>query len=119
LRGFTAKDRDAIKKAVENYPITNYYQLENLVTELGIGETLITCLDEKGVPTPVVHTFMTTPSSRMDILSESELQELIDASLLTAKYNRVIDEKTAHEMLQNAIDTKILKSNGKQASEEP
>ncbi|MEY3197940.1 MAG: hypothetical protein RL023_787 [Candidatus Parcubacteria bacterium] len=76
-------------------------------------------MDEKGIPTPVVHSFMTTPSSRMDILSENELKEIIDASLLTTKYNRVVDEKTAHELLQDAIDTKILKSNGKETKKEP
>ncbi|MCY7329221.1 MAG: DUF853 domain-containing protein, partial [Saprospiraceae bacterium] len=56
LRAFTAKDRKAIKVASENYPITKYYQTEDLLTNLGIGEAIISVLNEKGIPTPLVHT---------------------------------------------------------------
>jgi len=52
LRGFTAKDRKEIKKAIENYPTTTYYKADEVITQLGIGEAFITALDEKGIPTP-------------------------------------------------------------------
>src|SRR5690606_21718757 len=55
LRAFTARDRKAIKTAAENYPLTSHYQVDQLLTELGIGEALMSCLDEKGRPTPLVH----------------------------------------------------------------
>ena len=58
LRAFTAVDRKAIKQAAENYPETAFYKTEDLITQLGIGEALITLLDEKGIPTPLVHTML-------------------------------------------------------------
>src|SRR5207248_2255292 len=55
LRAFTAADRKTIKQTAENYPETEFYKIESLITELGIGEALITMLNEKGIPTPLVH----------------------------------------------------------------
>ena len=54
LRAFTAKDRKAIKLAAENYPDSDYYDTAKVLTELGIGEALVSALNEKGVPTPLV-----------------------------------------------------------------
>jgi hypothetical protein len=66
---------------------------------LGIGEALITLLNEKGIPTPLVHTMMCTPRSRMDVLTESEIDAVVDHSKLAAKYNQVTDPQSAYEML--------------------
>ena len=68
LRAFTAKDRKAIKLAAENYPISEYYDVSDLITQLGIGEAFVTALNEKGIPTPLAHTLLRAPQSRMDIL---------------------------------------------------
>ena len=68
LRAFTAKDRKNIEKAVENYPISEFYDVEELITSLGIGEALVTCLNEKGIPTPLAATLLRAPISRMDVL---------------------------------------------------
>jgi DNA helicase HerA-like ATPase len=70
LRAFTAKDRKTIKSVAENYPLSDFYKTEDLLTHLGIGEALVTALSEKGVPTPLVHTLLCAPSSRMDVLTE-------------------------------------------------
>lgn len=51
LRAFTAIDRKAIKQTAENYPETDFYKTEDLITQLGIGEALVTILNEKGIPT--------------------------------------------------------------------
>ncbi|MEM1218458.1 MAG: helicase HerA-like domain-containing protein, partial [Bacteroidota bacterium] len=72
LRAFTAKDRKAIKLAAENYPLTDFYDVDQLLTELGIGEALVTALNDKGIPTPLVHTLLRAPQSRMDVLSNQE-----------------------------------------------
>ena len=56
LRAFTAADRKTIKQAAENFPETEFYKTENLLTQMGIGEALVTFLNEKGIPTPLVHT---------------------------------------------------------------
>jgi DNA helicase HerA-like ATPase len=104
LRAFTAKDRRGIKLAVENYPLTEYYDVDQLITELGIGEALVTALDEKGIPTPLVHVLLRAPQSRMDILTQGEIQAIIDQSELIAHYNREIDRDSAYEILGGKME---------------
>jgi hypothetical protein len=104
LRAFTAKDRKAIKLTAENYPISDYYDTKEVLTSLGIGEALISALDEKGRPTPLAATMLRAPMSRMDILSNSELKEVIDNSKLVREYNEVIDRESAYEMLTKKIE---------------
>ena len=104
LRAFTAKDRKAIKTAAENYPETDFYEIDRLITELGIGEALVTALNEKGVPTPLAHTLLRAPASRMDILTSSEIDALVKASPIVRKYNEVIDSDSAHEILSRKIE---------------
>ncbi len=99
LRAFTAADRQVIKQTAQNYPETTFYKTEDLITQLGIGEALITLLNEKGIPTPLAHTMMCTPRSRMDVLTETEIENIVNHSKLAAKYNQVIDSNSAYEML--------------------
>jgi DNA helicase HerA-like ATPase len=99
LRAFTATDRKVIKQTAENYPETTFYKTEDLITQLGIGEALVTLLNEKGIPTPLAHTMMCTPRSRMDVLTESEIDDLVNHSKLVNKYNQVVDSNSAYEML--------------------
>ena len=103
LRAFTAKDRKAIKLAAENYPDSDYYDTAKVLTELGIGEALVSALNEKGVPTPLVKTMLRAPMSRMDVLSDSELKELIATSKIARRYNEVIDSESAYEILNKKI----------------
>lgn len=104
LRAFTAKDRKAIKKAAENYPISEFYKTDELITSLGIGEALVTGLNEKGIPTPLAATLMRGPSTRMDILSPEEISGIVDYSPLTEKYNTAIDRRSAYEILSEKMD---------------
>jgi DNA helicase HerA-like ATPase len=104
LRAFTANDRQAIKKTADNYPTSKYYKTDELLTSLGIGEALVTALNEKGVPTPLVATMMRAPMSRMDVLTESEIQEINQKSKLVKKYSEVIDRESAYEMLTKKIN---------------
>ena len=99
LRAFTAVDRKTIKQTAENYPDTTFYKTEDLITQLGIGEALVTMLDEKGVPTPLVHCMMSPPRSRMDILTPAEIDTVIGKSKLVSKYSQVIDSQSAYEIL--------------------
>ncbi|MFN0188801.1 MAG: helicase HerA-like domain-containing protein, partial [Bacteroidia bacterium] len=103
LRAFTAADRKAIKLVAENYPITEFYDVDSLITELGIGEAMITCLSEKGTPSPLVHTFLSAPQSRMDILTPVEQDDLLSKSNMVKKYNQEVDRESAYEMLQQKI----------------
>lgn len=103
LRAFTAKDRKAIKLAAQNYPETEYYEVEQLLTELGIGEAMVTALDEKGRPTPLVHTLLRAPQSRMDVLSNQEIDAIINQSRLVERYNKPVDRESAYEILKEKI----------------
>jgi DNA helicase HerA-like ATPase len=104
LRAFTAKDRKAIRLAAQNYPITDFYDVDQLLTELGIGEALVTALNEKGIPTPLVHTMLRAPQSRMDVLTTAEIDSIVDGSPIVKKYNEKIDRDSAHELLAQKIE---------------
>jgi len=103
LRAFTAKDRTTIKKTAQNYPLTEFYDTEALITSLGIGEALVTALSEKGTPTPLAHTLLRAPVSRMDVLSPLEISGLVAQSALAARYNEVIDRESAFELLEKRM----------------
>lgn len=103
LRAFTAKDRKSIKLAAENYPLTKWYSVESLITEMGIGEAFVSVLNEKGIPTPLVHTMLRAPASRMDILQDTEIDALCKNSFLVRKYNQSIDRDSAHEILEKKL----------------
>ena len=104
LRAFTAADRKVIKQTAENYPLTDFYQTDELLTQLGIGEAFVTCLNEKGIPTPLAHVMLAAPRSRMDVLTDSEIQQIVASSKLAAKYNRSIDSESAHEILTAKLE---------------
>jgi len=103
LRAFTAKDRKDIVTASENYPYSEYYKVDELITQLGMGEALISTLDEKGRPTELVHTLVRPPYSRMDILTDFEIGQILKSSKLVKKYNVEIDRESAYEILQEKI----------------
>lgn len=103
LRAFTAKDRKSIKLAAENFPDSEFYEVDDLLTQMGIGEALVTVLNEKGIPTPLVHTYLRAPQSRMDVLSQSEIEKILRKSSLINKYNKSIDRESAYELLQEKI----------------
>lgn len=103
MRAFTAKDRKAIKLIAENYPDSEFYQTDKILTQAGIGEALITALDEKGRPTPLVLTLLQAPRSRMGPLTSSEIDAVLQYSQLASKYQETIDRKSAYEILNEKI----------------
>jgi DNA helicase HerA-like ATPase len=103
LRAFTAADRKTIVQTAQNYPTTQFYKTEDLITQLGIGEAFVTMLNESGVPTPLVHCMMRPPQSRMDILSPAEIDAIVAKSKIAAKYNQVIDNESAYEILTKKL----------------
>lgn len=104
LRAFTAKDRKSIVAASENYPITDFYKVDELLTTLGIGEALVTALNEKGIPTPLVHAMLQAPASRMDVLQPEEIDAINANSFLVKKYNEEIDRDSAYEILNGKLN---------------
>ena len=105
LRAFTANDRQAIKQTADNYPTSDFYNTSEILTSLGIGEAFVTALNEKGIPTPLAATMLRAPMSRMDILTDNEIQEILSKSNLVKKYNEEVDRESAYEMLNKKIAT--------------
>lgn len=104
LRAFTANDRQAIKETSDNYPTSEYYKTDELITALGIGEAFVTALNEKGIPTPLAATMLRAPQSRMDILVDSEIAEINSKSKLVKKYSEELDRESAYEILNKKIE---------------
>jgi DNA helicase HerA-like ATPase len=119
LRAFTAADRKVIKQTAENYPETEFYKTEDLITQLGIGEAFITMLNEKGIPTPLAHTMLCPPRSRMDILTDNEINNLVSQSKLAAKYNQEIDSISAYEMLTEKLNEAAKQTQQQQQKQPP
>ncbi len=71
---------------------------------MGIGEALVTALDEKGRPTPLVHCLLRAPQSRMDVLTKSEIDKIIKNSSIIDKYNKEVDRESAYEILGEKIE---------------
>ena len=97
LRAFTPDDAQALKATVSTYPKSQFYDLGELLTQLGIGEAVVTILSESGVPTPVVHTRLRPPQSRMG--PADDVAGAATASPLFAKYGTRVDANSAREML--------------------
>jgi DNA helicase HerA-like ATPase len=107
LRAFTANDRQAIKQTADNYPTSEFYKTDEILTSLGIGEALVTALNEKGIPTPLAATMLRAPMSRMDVLNENEISEINAQSKLVKKYAEEIDRESAYEILAKKIEEAI------------
>ena len=97
LRAFTPDDAKALRAAVRTYPKSEFYDLEQLLTQLGIGEAAVTILSENGVPTPVVHTRLRPPVSRMG--PTDDVDKAAKASPLFSKYGTRVDSQSARELL--------------------
>jgi hypothetical protein len=119
LRAFTAADRKVIKQTAENYPETSFYKTDDLITQMGIGEAMVTMLNEKGIPTPLVHVMLAPPRSRMDILTPEEINIIVVESKLAAKYNNVVDSESAYEILTAKLNEAAERTSQQQQEEAP
>ncbi|HZO17370.1 MAG TPA: helicase HerA-like domain-containing protein, partial [Gemmatimonadaceae bacterium] len=99
LRAFTPDDDKALRAAARTFPKTKFYDIEETLTTLGIGEALVTVLDTKGVPTQPFAVRMIPPSSRMSPLAPSELQQRVMSSAQVREYAKPVDRESAREML--------------------
>ncbi|MFG3437601.1 helicase HerA-like domain-containing protein [Nonomuraea sp. NPDC047897] len=98
LRAFTPQDAKALRSTVSTFP-TSSYDLERLLTELGIGEAVVTVLSETGAPTPVAWTRLRAPRTLMAPSSPDVVAGVIAASPLQRKYGTAVDRESAYEML--------------------
>ena len=99
LRAFTPDDEKALKAAARTFPKTKFYDVQETLTSLGIGEALVTVLSPSGVPTPPFATRLIPPSSRMGPLTDDEMHQRLASSAQVRKYATAIDRESAREML--------------------
>ena len=99
LRAHTPDDEKALRATVRTFPKTSFYDLAETLTSLGVGEAVVTVLNTRGVPSPVVAMRMIPPASRMAPLTPEELQADIRESALLPEYGKSIDRESARELL--------------------
>jgi DNA double-strand break repair helicase HerA and related ATPase len=102
LRAFTPKDAKDLRAVVSTYPTSDFYDVGELLTAMGTGEAAVTLLSEKGVPTPVVHTRMRAPASKM--APAADVDGPARASALYAKYGTRADAQSARELLAGRLE---------------
>jgi hypothetical protein len=102
LRAFTPKDAKDLRAVVSTYPTSEFYDVGELLTSMGTGEAAVTLLSEKGVPTPVVHTRMLAPASKMAPIADVDAPA--KASPLYAKYGTRAEGQSAREILAGRLE---------------
>jgi len=104
LRAFTPAEQKAVKSAAETFRANPDIDTETAIMELGIGEALVSTLDEKGQPTMVQHTFVKPPSSQVGPITPEERKTIMAESPVADVYDEVVDRKSAHEILQKRTE---------------
>lgn len=104
LRAFTPNDVDALKKTVNTYPKSEFYQIDQILTSLGTGQALVTVLNEKGIPTEVSATMLTPPRAVMGPLTAADFEGLVHGSQIFSKYKDVVDPESAYDILTKRIN---------------
>jgi DNA helicase HerA-like ATPase len=110
LRAFTPRDQKAVKSAAETFRSNPGLNVETAITELGVGEALVSFLDEKGTPKPVERALIKPPCSRIGPVNDAERKQSIENSVIYGHYEKQIDRESAYE---------ILKGRAEQAAPEP
>jgi DNA double-strand break repair helicase HerA and related ATPase len=105
LRAFTPDDADNLRKVARTFPTSDYYDVEKVITQLGIGEALVTVLTPKGSPSPLAATRLIPPDSSMEALDQVTFHGMIATAELAAKYGTPIDRQSAHEIITARIQS--------------
>ena len=123
LRAFTPRDQKAVKAAATTYRSNPELDVEKEITELGVGEALVSVLDEKGSPTVVERAFVCPPRSRIGAISADERAAMIKKSAVYGHYEKEIDRESAFEVLkeraQTAAEAAEKKSLSREQAERP
>ncbi|ETD70409.1 hypothetical protein V757_07840 [Pelistega indica] len=117
LRAFTPRDQKAVKTVADTMRPNPDLNIATAITELGVGEALVSCLDEKGSPSITQRVWMMPPASRIGPATEAERQTIRAQSMFSGKYDRVIDRESAFEVLQKRVSDKGNQAMGKTVSQ--
>jgi DNA helicase HerA-like ATPase len=119
LRAHTPNDAKALKQTVNTYPTSAYPDLGEVITSLGIGEAIVTVMNEKGAPTPVAWTRLRAPESLMAAADAAGVETAVKASPLYAKYAEPIDRESAHEVLAAKLEAGAAKAESEAEAHKP
>lgn len=100
LRAFTPRDQKAVKSAAETFRVNPKVNVQTAITELGVGEALVSFLDEKGTPTPVGRVFVVPPASRIGVATDAEREQVIKNAVIYGHYEKAVDRESAYEILK-------------------
>lgn len=104
LRAFTPRDQKAVNAAAQTFRVNPKVDVATAITELGVGEALVSFLDEKGIPTQVERTFIVPPQSRIGAVTDIERSESVKASNVFGYYEKSVDRESAYEILKNRAE---------------
>ena len=104
LRAFTARDRKTVKAVADSFRANPAFDTKEIVTQLGIGEALISVLDEKGAPTPVERVLVSPPESQIGPLDQETRRTMMQRSPIGSRYNQAVDRESAYELLKKKAE---------------
>ncbi len=114
LRAFTPRDQKAVKAAAETFRANKGVDVATVITELGVGEALVSVLDATGTPTPVERALIYPPESRVGPITPQERQQVIQKSVLFGHYEQMIDRESAYEKLTQKTGAALDRSSHQQ-----
>jgi DNA helicase HerA-like ATPase len=106
LRAFTPRDQKAVRAAAQTFRSNEAVDVETVITQLGVGEALVSCLDAKGMPTPVEQVLMRPPMSRIGPLTDEERAAIMQRSRYRGRFDTPVDRDSAFEMLKKRTEEK-------------
>ena len=119
LRAFTPRDQKAVRAAADTFRKNPAFDTADVIMQLGVGEALLSMLDEKGAPNMVERALIVPPQSRVGPVSPAERQATIDASPFKGKYDTTIDRESAYEILQKRAGDRSLNAGAPAAPADP
>jgi len=119
LRAFSPRDQKAVKSAAETMRDNPKLDEASIITELGVGEALVSCLDEKGTPGIVERALIVPPQAQIGPITEAERTAIIQESLLAGHYEKAIDRESAYEILKGRAAEKQAQTSAQQATQNP
>lgn len=118
LRAYTPADQKSIKAAAQSFRVNEAFSVEEVITQLGIGEALLSFLDEEGIPGVVQKAFILPPQSKMGAISEDERKNCMYEDGLGAKYDQLIDRESAYEILAKRFEEEAEKEEEERSEKE-
>ncbi|HMQ05530.1 MAG TPA: DUF853 family protein [Pyrinomonadaceae bacterium] len=107
LRAYTPKEQEAVKVAAKSFRENPGLDTVKTISELGVGEVLISCLDEKGIPTVVDRAFVIPPASQIGPISPEQRAQLVQTSIVAGIYDTAVDRESAFEILTQRAEERM------------